>query len=248
MNPVSLGTYTGGEYDEVTLSRTLLQGYNSIALPFNTDVVTLTGRSSNEYDWVAQLSAVTYNQHDGYTMFFQKVDGGVITANQPYVLHLGSEVMNPTWTNLTDGITLAEAQPVTITPQKGYSGYEDWQMTSNFTAGMSMSGLYGIVNRANLTGDEQTDNPDGCLKLGGSGSTLNAFTAYITPPANSGNVKVRTSFLDFGDDGTALENVRMVDEDEVEGYYITDGRRLSSPQKGIVVVKYRDGRRMKVLF
>ena len=96
--------------------------------------------------------------------------------------------------------------------------------------------LYGIVNA------------EGGLKLGGAGSTLNAFTAYITPPANGGNVKVRTSFLDFGDEGTALENVRLVDEDEVEGYYAIDGRRLVGPQKGIVVVKYRDGMRMKVKF
>ena len=86
------------------------------------------------------------------------------------------------------------------------------------------------------------------MKGSGSNAKLNAFTAYITPPANGGNVKVRTSFLDFGDEGTALENVRLMDEDEVEGYYATDGRRLAGPQKGIVVVKYRDGRRMKVKF
>lgn len=231
--------YDADLYERVTLHRTFLQGYNTIALPFDTNVQALTGRN-NENDWVAQLSSVTYNQHDGFTLFFQKVSTGFIQAFQPYILYLGEQVVDPSWTN----IDLPAASPVTITPSKGYpdtvspdgSSYTDWKMTSNFTAGFNMNGKYGIVNA------------EGGLKLGGAGSTLNAFTAYITPPANSGNVKVRTSFLDFGDEGTAMENVRLVDEGEVEGYYATDGRRLAGPQKGIVVVKYRDGRRMKVKF
>ena len=99
-----------------------------------------------------------------------------------------------------------------------------------------MSGKYGIVNRA------------GGLKMGGAGSTLNAFTAYITGPSTGGAVKARTSFLDFGNEGTALEKVQLVDENEVEGYYSVDGRRLERPGRGIVVVKYRDGRRQKVKF
>ena len=222
-------THTAGTYRKVFFNRTLKSGYNSIALPFSTDVATLTGRN-NADDWVATLTAVTWNSTDGYTLFFTK--GTTVEANKPYILHLGDEVVNPTWTN--QEVMVAEG--ATVTPEKGGAKDDGWSMTSNFTAGFNMNGKYGIVNA------------EGGLKLGGAGSTLNAFTAYITPPANGGNVKVRTSFLDFGDEGTALENVRLVDEDEVEGYYATDGRRLAGPQKGIVVVKYRDGRRMKVKF
>ncbi|MBQ7180112.1 MAG: hypothetical protein IJR87_02325 [Bacteroidaceae bacterium] len=238
LEPTS-STYDTDLYETVTLHRTFLEGYNTIALPFETNVQTLTGRSGDD-DWVAQLSAVTYNQYDGYTLFFEKVASGRIKAFEPYILYLGEQVVNPSFTN----IDLPVAAPVTITPSKGYpatvspdgSSYTDWQMTSNFTAGFNMSGKYGIVNA------------EGGLKLGASGSFLNAFTAYITPPAGANGVKVRSAFLDFGDEGTALEDVRLVDEAEVEGYYSVDGRRLARPQKGIVVVKYRDGRRMKVKF
>jgi hypothetical protein len=235
----STPNYLPERYRTVTLHRTFLQGYNTIALPFATTVSELTGRTSED-DWVAQLSAVTYNQHDGFTLFFEKTNGR-INAFEPYILYLGEQVEDPSWSN----IDLPVATPATIIPTKGYgtaaspdgnSSFESWKMTSNFAAGKDMNGLYGIVNSA------------GGLKLGGAGSTLNAFTAYITPPSGSSGIKARTSFLDFGDEGTALENVRLVDEDEVEGYYATDGRRLAGPQKGIVVVKYRDGRRMKVLF
>lgn len=232
--------YDADQYEKVTLHRTFLQGYNTIALPFDTNVQALTGRNS-ESDWVAQLSAVTYNQHDGFTLFFQKISSGIIRAHQPYILYLGERVVDPSWTN----IDLPAATPATITPSKGYpstalpngsSSYADWQMTSNFTAGFPMSGKYGIVNA------------EGGLKLGGAGSTLNAFTAYITGPSTGSGVKARTSFLDFGDEGTALEKVQLVDENEVEGYYSVDGRRLERPGRGIVVVKYRDGRRQKVKF
>ena len=232
--------YDADLYEKVTLHRTFLQGYNTIALPFDTNVQALTGRNS-ESDWVAQLSAVTYNQHDGFTLFFQKISSGIIRAHQPYILYLGEQVVDPSWTN----IDLPAATSATITPSKGYpstaspngsSSYADWQMTSNFTAGFKMSGKYGIVNA------------EGGLKMGGAGSTLNAFTAYITPPSGSSGVKARTSFLDFGNEGTALEKVQLVDENEVEGYYSVDGRRLERPGRGIVVVKYRDGRRQKVKF
>lgn len=221
-------THTAGTYRKVFFNRTLKSGYNSIALPFSTDVATLTGRN-NADDWVATLTAVTWNSTDGYTLFFTK--GTTIEANKPYILYLAAEVVNPTWANQE----VVAAEEVTVSPQQG-GAKEDWSMTSNYTVGKDMNGLYGIVNTA------------GGLKLGGTGSTLNAFTAYITGPSTGGAVKARTSFLDFGDESTALEKVQLVDENEVEGYYSVDGRRLERPGRGIVVVKYRDGRRQKVKF
>ncbi|MCR5433779.1 MAG: hypothetical protein K6F20_05230 [Bacteroidaceae bacterium] len=231
LDPTADPVINYSEYSSVTLNRILKSGYNSIALPFSTDVATLTGRN-NADDWVATLTAVTWNSTDGYTLFFTK--GTTVEANKPYILHLGDEVVNPTWTNQE----VMAAEGATVTPEKGGAKDDGWSMTSNFTVDFPMDGKYGIVN----------SSEGGLMKGSGSNAKLNAFTAYITPPANGGNVKARTSFLDFGDEGTAIENVRMVDEDEVEGYYATDGRRLAGPQKGIVVVKYRDGRRMKVKF
>ena len=173
--------YDADIYERVTLHRTFLQGYHSLSLPFATDVQTLTGRVSDD-DWVAQLSSVTYNAHDGYTLFFEKVASGYIGAFQPYILHLGQPLTDPSWTN----VEVLEPQPVTITPTEGYDGFLSWQMTSNFTAAKDMNGFYGIVNAA------------GALKQGTAGSTLNAFTAYITPPAGSAGVKARSAFIDNG--------------------------------------------------
>lgn len=229
LSPGTAPSYAEGNYRKVFFSRTLKAGYNSIALPFGTDVEALTGREANENDWVATLTAVTWNSNDQYTLFFTK--GTTIEANKPYILHLAAEVVNPAWANQE----VVAAEEVTVSPQQG-GAKDDWSMTSNYTVGKDMNGLYGIVNA------------EGGLKLGASGSFLNAFTAYITPPAGANGVKVRSAFLDFGNEGTALEKVQLVDENEVEGYYSVDGRRLERPGRGIVVVKYRDGRRQKVKF
>lgn len=216
-------------YESVTLHRTFLKGYNTIALPFDTDVPTLTGRSSSD-DWVAQLSSVTYNQHDGYTLFFTKVTSNVIHAFQPYVLYLGEQLVNPSWNN----IELTSVQSVSITPNTGYgsaaspdgnTSYSDWQMTSNFTAAFDMNGLLGIVNSA------------GALQLGGNGSSLNAFTAYITPAPGAAGVKMRSAFIDDFGNTTYIDGLPEVVNKE-ENVYDLSGRRIKkthSLSKGIYI-------------
>lgn len=253
LEPTS-STYDADTYETVTLHRTFLQGYNTIALPFDTDVQALTSRNSAD-DWVAQLTGVTYNQQDGFTLFFQQVPSGRIHAFQPYVLYLGQSVVDPSWTN----ITLAPAQPVSIAPTAGYSttsapdgsSYADWQMTSNFTAGFSMNGLYGIVNAA------------GALQRGGSTATLNAFTAYITPVSGAAGVKVQSAFTDsFGrttiirglpaspstpdapsHPATSASPSHAADN----GVFSLGGQRLSSPQRGINIIRDASGRYRKVV-
>lgn len=183
-------SYTAGKtYPTVILNRTLKQGYNTLALPFDTDVETLTGRN-NSNDWVAQLALVTKNDQDGYTLYFTKVEDGTITANQPYILYLGTAVVNPSWTNMT--VVAAESESFSTEKNKG------WTMKSNYEPEFSMSGKYGIVNK------------DGNIQKGASSSTLKAFSAYLEGPANS---QVKAAFLD---DATAIEEIlQQADEDTV---------------------------------
>ena len=189
LSPDTEPNYTKRNYSKVKLNRTLKQGYNTLALPFDTDVATLTGRESND-DWVAQLALVTKNGQDGYTLYFTKVEDGTITANQPYILYLGTAVVNPSWTNMT--VVAAESKSFSTEKNKG------WTMKSNYEPKFSMSGKYGIVNN------------DGNIQKGASGSTLNAFSAYLEGPANS---QVKAAFLD---DATAIEEIlQQADEDTV---------------------------------
>ena len=223
-------TYDADIYDQVTLHRTFLQGYHTLSLPFATDVASLTGRTSDD-DWVAQLASVTYNVHDGYTLFFEKVSSGRIAAFQPYILHLGEQLVDPVWSD----VEVQAPAPVTITPAAGYDGYLEWQMTSNFTPSKDMNGLYGIVNAV------------GALKLGATGSTLNAFTAFIMPPAGAAGVKTRSAFIDDQGIVTAIEGLPNGQWSMVNGQssaYTLDGRRSSF--QGSKRISVSDGRKVAV--
>ena len=241
MSPTDVPTYTPGNFRKVFFNREFsAAGYYSLALPFSTTVATLTGRDANANDWVAQLETVTYSQADGYTLHFNKVSGGVIEANEPYILHLGAEVVNPTWTN----VTLSAATATEITASSGYGNnvgaagiFSDWSMTSNFTVGASMNGKYGVVNSA------------GGLKKGGSSATLNAFTAYITPPTGSAGVKVQSAFTDEWGVTTIVPGLP---DDESFGaetgdeLYDLSGRRIDSRQQPTRGIYVRGGRRVVV--
>ena len=237
LDPTETPVIEFSDYSTVTFSRTLPAGYSSIALPFSTTVATLTGRAANANDWVAQLETVTYSQADGYTLHFNKVTSGDITANQPYILHLGAEVVNPAWTN----VTLSAATATEITASAGYGNnvgaigiYSDWSMTSNFEVGMSMNGKYGVVNSA------------GGLKKGGSSATLNAFSAYITPPTGSAGIKVRSAFTDEFGETTYINGLPDEDATATDSQlYDLSGRRVNAhqPKSGIYVL---NGRRIIV--
>lgn len=241
MSPTDVPTYTPGNFRKVFFNRDFsASGYYSIALPFSTTVAALTGRAANADDWVAQLETVTYSQADGYTLYFNKVTDGDIAANQPYILHLGATVTNPTWTN----VEVVEAEATTVEASAGYGNnvgaagiYSDWSMTSNFTPGMSMSGLYGVVNGA------------GALKRGGSTAKLNAFSAYITPPAGSAGVKVQSAFTDEWGVTTYVKGLPDEDaEGEATGdeLYDLSGRRIDSRQQLNRGIYVRGGRRVVV--
>lgn len=240
LNPASAPVIVYEEYSSVTLNRTLKAGYSTIALPFDTDVETLVAGRSEAYDsdedWIAQLTTVTHNAQDGYTLYFERVTGGAITANQPYVLHLGYEVVNPTWTDMTNGISVEEAEASYVTASTGYSGYDGWKMWSNFTPSFGMTGKYGIVNS------------EGGLKLGGSGSTLNAFTAYIAGPASSPNnaPRLRVAYVDEEGIATFIDFLPEDGEGEPVAIYGPDGQRRSQMQRGVNIVRYADGTTRKV--
>ncbi len=255
--------YQAGEYDEVQLHRSFNKGYSTIALPFNTTLYELTGQQSAE-DWVAQLSVVTYTAADnGYTLYFKKTgngedaDGGIILANRPYVLHLSKAVVNPVWENQA---VSAPSTSYVVQAEKGYRNndndkYSAWKMRANYEPGESMNGRYGIVNNAHLADDpdpehpgesEKTRFPDGCLKLGGNGSTLNAFMAYIEGPTSA---PVKAAYLDDDDNADGLLELLTGEsiDSSSESVYDLQGRKLPKAQRGLNIIRGADGVVRKVM-
>ena len=244
------GVYAG----TVTLSRTLPAGFSTIALPFGTTVADIVGNGYDaDDDWVAQLQTVTHTQVDNgtaneYTLYFQKVGGGAITPNQPYVLHLAEAKANPSWTpssgNTITVSSIASAGEKVAT--NGYSGHNGWVMHANYTAGFGMEGYYGIVNAAS----NDANNPGGYLAKGGANSTLAAFTAYIAPPVQANNApRLRVAYVDTDGTTTFIEGLTLEAEDNQQApmaIYGPDGQRRSRMQRGVNIVRYKDGTVRKI--
>lgn len=194
------------EYSSVILKRTLPVGYCTICLPFGT-----TPKDFGEDAWAAQLSLVTYNEYDGYTLFFTKCS--TIEANKPYILYLSTQVTNPIWKNVGN-ITTTSPQSIS---DKG------WTMTGNYVPNLDMEGKYGVVNT--------TSN----IREGSKGSFLNAFTAYFTY-TGAANVKAVVSYLDNEGELTKIEGVDFDDSTENETIYDLQGRKVEKPGKGIYII------------
>ena len=225
LDPTVAPTIAEGTYRKVTLNRTLKAGYSTIALPFEVDATTLSANA-----WVAQLSIVTYNAHDGYSLYFKK--SNMIKANEPYILHLDAEVVSPVFRGT---IAVSEATPKDHTADKGVNAdghsFTDWTMHSNYTPGFDMEGRFGVVN--NL------------IMKGGSGSTLSAFTAYITGPDNK-PAKVKAAYLDDKEVDGILELLQNQGNEETQIYDL-QGRQLPEAQRGVNIVRQTDGSVRKIM-
>lgn len=228
LNNTTLANYTPATYGQVTLERTFKAGYNTIALPFNTDLASLGA------DKAYQLSIVTYNKEDGYSLYFKEVES--IVANEPYIIHATTQKKNPVFNN----VEVVAAQSATITAEKGYSGYSSWSLISNYTPNLDMNGKYGVVNAT------PTDtNEGGCLMIGGENSTLPAFTAYITGPDNK-PAKVKAAYLDDEEVDGILELLQNQGNEETQIYDL-QGRQLPEAQRGVNIVRQTDGSVRKIM-
>lgn len=228
--------YPDTEYSKVTLQRTLGPGYVSISLPFTTTVQALVGEGYDaDEDWIAQMSVVTYNAQDGYTLYFSKLEDGILHANQPYVLHLGNEVDKPVFTN----VMVSEPAPAEHRPSGGVNlpeaNYADWRMVANFEPAFPMDGRYGVVTSL------------GCIKQGGATSFLNAYTSYVEDVSGSAaHSEARSVYMD-GDATGILQMNADAERLGQDSVYDLQGRRQQSVGRGIVIVRGSDGKVRKVL-
>ena len=214
LNPTEVPNYDGRTYKQVILNRSLPQGYFTATFPFEYDINAVEGA------YVAQLALVTYNQADGYTLYFE-IGDGVMAANQPYVVYLPMSIDMPNFGEKT--IVEPSAESITA---------NGWTMQGNYAPGVSMSGLWGIAG--------------GKLCQGIAGSTINAYTAYFIPPATQ-NVRARAAILDEQGNATYIGELKDGLLQTEEGIFGLDGVQKRTLGTGINIVRMKDGSVRKVL-
>lgn len=233
LSPDKAPDFVFEEYAEISLNRSFRAGYSTLVLPFNTTVRELVGESYDaENDWLAQLSIVTYNAHDGYTLYFRKLADGEIQANEPYILHLAAETDCPVFRNIIVQDPVPGELTATGGIDSGNASYTMWTMKANYTPGMSMHGMYGIA------GDR--------IMLGGASSTINAYTAYMVPPTTA-PARVRIALQDEDGNTTDIISVDGSDSTSAPVIYNLNGVRSRSMQPGINIVRDVNGTVRKII-
>ena len=118
--------YDAGVYKVVEMDRTLVQGYNTLCLPFDTNVETVAGTGAKAY-------TLTNGTLSNNTLYFPEVTDGHLLANRPYVIWCPS---NYTVADMGE-TTLTVAQPMAA---EGAG----WKMVGNYIPHFSTEGNYVI--------------------------------------------------------------------------------------------------------
>ena len=194
---------TAASYGKVTLTRPFIAGWNTLVLPFDVDAETFAAKFGND----AALYTFTAN-NSGELTFTKTTDG--VTAGTPYLLSLSAAISD-------------EMEFAGVTVQPGTSLYmhnvniSGVEFKGNYAYGFDMEGKYGVT-------------PDGLVKKGASGSTMKAFRAYITLPANTDGVRIA-----IFDETSGISRVLTTKEVENLNIFNMKGQKVDENAKGVVI-------------
>ena len=200
---------TTGLYN-ITYTHTFPAGWSTVCLPFSTTQSEATLNAGQ----VQEFTAFADN-----TLTFNKLDiNKSLTANTPYLVYYENETAVTLYGSSED-----------FTPAAVTSG--DVTFTGNYTAGMSMVGLYGVAEQ----------NGAQYIMKGGAGSKLGSTGAYFTVSGTTAGVN--TLSLDIEGEGTTGIESIVAEEGQAFDVYTLTGVKvrtaatdLDGLQRGIYIV------------
>ena len=137
---------------QVTMIRDFKQGWNTVCLPFLTEVSTLGASKAQEF-----------TAGDNQSVTFTEVSDGKLKANTPYLVFFTTAKSFTSSNPFTAFVDLQDSKSATVT-------HGAFTFSGNYKAGMNMNGLYGV---ANVNGKQR-------LCKGGASATLPEGCAYFT--------------------------------------------------------------------
>ena len=188
ISETTTNTFESGTWDRVKMDYTVREGWNTIALPFIVNDLTVFGES---------VKAWAFTGYDG-NLKFSKVTGSLAAAT-PYILY----VENPTegkvvFQNVTIYGTSASEEDCKVT-----QGAATFQGTYSRMMAGEMEGKYGVT-------------PDGEIRVGSANATMKAFRAYFILPEGSKGAKLVIEGVN--DDATAIDAVELLGNQDGDIY------------------------------
>lgn len=190
----------------------------------------------------ADMKAYTLKGEDGKREAdFKEFSGKTLKAYEPYLVSVSSVAASRT-RGTTGTIDLSKSS-VTISA----TGTDQGTKKGNLEFLGTVKGL------TNAQGDAQgayTLQADGSWKVTASTDAadasklyVKAFNAYLK---HSDGTKTGTIITDTSG-YTAIQGIHTTDLDGTEQWYDLNGRRLDAPQKGITIIRTKDGKTRKVV-
>lgn len=216
LDETSSDAVVAGTYDEVTLKRTFVMGWNTVCLPFTiSDVEAFFGEGAKAYEFSGYV-----NGH----LEFQTVSS--LTASYPYVVYMPAAI--------TEDIKLAD---ITIASNDADPWYT--RKTNSSNKGLYFRGTYAPVAAGEWTKSDVADviygvTSDGYIRKAGASASMKGFRAYFDLDDVTA-AEVKGVAFD-GEIATGLHFVNGTIEADQQVYDL-NGRRLNSAtQKGLYIV------------
>ena len=205
LSETTVNEITAGTYDRVKINYTVRQGWNTIALPFMVNDLSVFGEN---------VKAWTFSGYDG-NLKFSRVTTGSLASATPYILYVETPTTESqlVFSNIT--IYSSTATETDCYTKQGDATFQGTY--SNMVAG-EMEGKYGVT-------------PDGEIRVGSANATMKAFRAYFILPEGS---DAKLVIEGVNDDATAIDAAEVFGNQDGDIYDLS-GRKVSHAQKGIYI-------------
>ena len=206
LSETTVNEITAGNYDRVKINYTVRQGWNTIALPFMVNDLSVFGEN---------VKAWTFSGYDG-NLKFSRVTTGSLASATPYILYVETPTTESqlVFSNIT--IYSSTATETDCYTKQGDATFQGTY--SNMVAG-EMEGKYGVT-------------PDGEIRVGSANATMKAFRAYFILPEGSEGAKLVIEGVN--DEATAIDAAEVFGNQDGDIYDLS-GRKVSHAQKGIYI-------------
>lgn len=163
---------------------------------------------------------------------------------------------------MSEGEVLKGNRPYTVKPKNAVSNYEftadgtklyapNTGSRLNVTTSFHSYDFYGKYARESYSGSvgDMFFLSGGSLHPNNATTTLLPYRWIIKVTANTINddySKIEFSIVEDGD-ATGIDRAHIINSDEVEGIYTTNGLKVDEPVRGINIIRYKNGKTEKII-
>lgn len=208
LDETSSDAITAGTYDNVTLKRTFIAGWNTVCLPFTiSDAIEIFGEGTKVYEFNSYT--------DDGTLGFKTTT--TLTASYPYIVYTPTEITGDLlWNNITIASNDVDAWYTRKTDSSNDAAY--FRGTYAPIDAPNMEGKWGVTSEARIAKGTAT-------------ASIKGFRAYFELPEGANGAR-----LSFYDDATGITTVIGADELNDDKVYNLGGQRVQNPKKGLYII------------